>query len=135
RQQLLLPHTTSLVVADAFAGRLAIVDVDKNRVESVRSLPAHNIRGLTLSADDTRLFLTHQILNPQGRSSFDDIHWGNLMTNNLRTVAVADLLQPGADLLGHSQLEQLGDVGRGAADPAGVAITPAGKIVVTLAGV
>ena len=32
-----------LIVADAFGGKLAVVDLDAGKVESVREIPAHNI--------------------------------------------------------------------------------------------
>src|SRR5262249_14368784 len=75
-----------VAVADAFGGRLAVVDVERGEVESVRELPAHNLRGLALSGDGTRLLIAHQTLNPKIRTDFDYIHWGNLLTNNLRSV-------------------------------------------------
>jgi cytochrome c peroxidase len=135
RQQLWLPQPGKLVVADAFAGRLVIVNAAEGRLESVRSIPGHNIRGLCLSPENQSLLVAQQILNPLGTSSFDDIHWGNLMTNDLRELLVADLLRPGGDALRTGRLEQLGDIGRGAADPAAVAVLPSGKTLITLSGV
>jgi YVTN family beta-propeller protein len=135
RKQLLVPKTDHLIVADAFGGRLGVVDVRQGVVESVRTLPAHNIRGLALSSDGTRLLVAHQTLHNLATASFDDIHWGNLLTNHVRALALADLLTPGADLLRNNVLYHLGDTNRGAGDPAGVAVRPAGAMVVALAGV
>jgi YVTN family beta-propeller protein len=109
--------------------------LDEGKVESDRLLPAHNIRGLALSADGTRLLISHQGLNSRGISSRDDIHWGNLITNGLRELRLATVLDPKADLLRNSRLHRLGDVGRGAGDPTGVTVAPGGKMVVALAGV
>jgi YVTN family beta-propeller protein len=81
------------------------------------------------------LLVAHQMLSPRASSTFDDIHWGNLVTNNLRTLALTAVLAPKADLLDHGHLDYLGEVGRGAGDPAGVAVTPTGQAVVALAGV
>ncbi len=133
RQQLLIDDR-HLVVADDFGGQLATVDAKRGEVLSVRTLPAHNIRGLALSADGKELLVAHQVLNRRGRSSFDDIHWGNLLTNTLSVLPLAGVLDPAADLLRGSRLHQLGGVGQGAADPAGVAVA-GGVAVVTLAGV
>jgi YVTN family beta-propeller protein len=135
REQLWLPDGKRLLVADAFAGRLAVVDMEQGIVESVRTLPAHNIRGLALSADGKRLLLAHQILHPMGTASRDDIHWGNLLTNNLRSLLLANVLNPKADFLTGSELSYFGEAGHGTADPAGVAVTSAGKVLVPLAGV
>jgi YVTN family beta-propeller protein len=40
-----------LVVADAFGGRIAVVNLQVRAIESIRSLPAHNIRGLAFTPD------------------------------------------------------------------------------------
>jgi YVTN family beta-propeller protein len=135
RKQVLVCDDSKLIVADAFAGRLAVVDVRRGEVETVRTLQAHNIRGLAVSPDGARLLVTHQNLNHLGRTTRDDIHWGNLITNNLRTLPLAGLLGSDADWLRGSQLHFLGDAGSGAADPAGVAAGPDGQVVITLAGV
>jgi YVTN family beta-propeller protein len=135
RQQLVLRDPLKLLVADAFGGRLAVVDPATGAVESVRELPAHNIRGLALSGDGKQLWLTHQTLNRLAETTQDDIHWGSLMTNDLRSVPLADLLRPKADLLATGRLLHLGDVGRGAADPAGLAFGRGGQAVIALAGV
>src|SRR5262249_18742513 len=73
-----------LVVADAFGGQLATVDLGRGEVRSVRTLPAHNIRGLALSGDGRDLLVAHQTLNGRANTSFDDVHWGNLITNVVR---------------------------------------------------
>ena len=78
---------TKLVVADAFGGRLAVVDTKRRAIESVRSLPAHNIRGLAFAPDGRTLVIAHQVLNRLAQTSFDDVHWGQLIRNHLRVAA------------------------------------------------
>jgi YVTN family beta-propeller protein len=133
RCQLALKEGAKTVVADAFGGKLAVVDVERCVVESVRTIPAHNIRGLALSADGKELLLTQQLLAEEMPTRSDDIRWGNVITNGVRSLAVDDVLQPKADLLSHSHLHPLGKFVRGAADPAGLAVT-GDKIVTALAG-
>jgi YVTN family beta-propeller protein len=58
-----------------------------------------------------------------------------LITNALREIPLADVLDPNADLLRESRLHRLGDVGSGAGDPAAVRALPGGGVVVALAGV
>jgi YVTN family beta-propeller protein len=135
RKQLLLPGDKKAVVADSFGGQLAVVDVEHGAVESVRALPVHNIRGLALSADGRRLLMAHQVLNPLAQTTRDDILWGNLLTNNVRALPLAGLLDPKADLLHDSELYHLGDVDHGTGDPAGIAVGADGRMVVALAGV
>jgi YVTN family beta-propeller protein len=134
RLQVPLPNSTKLLVADSFGGRLAVVDGKQGAIETVRTLTAHNLRGLALSADGKEVLLSHQVLNPLAHTTLDDVHWGNLITNNLRTLPLAEILDPKGDLLRGSHMRQLGDVGQGAGDPAGLAVGPDGTLVVALAG-
>jgi YVTN family beta-propeller protein len=133
RCQLALKGGAKIVVADAFGGKLAVVDVERCVVESVRTIPVHNIRGLALSAGGKELLLTQQLLAEETPTRSDDIRWGNVITNGVRSLSVDDLLQPNADLLSHSRLHPVGRFGRGAADPAGLAVI-GDKIVTALAG-
>src|SRR5262249_7542733 len=86
-RHVLLSGAVRLVVADAFGGRVAVVDLSRGEVESVRELPGHNIRGLAVSGDGRRLLVSHQVLSARATTSVADIHWGNLLTNNLREVS------------------------------------------------
>lgn len=133
RKQLALPGGAKIVVADAFGGRLAVVDAERGLVESVRSLPGHNIRGLALSADGKQLFLTQQLLVEDTPTRADDIRWGNVITNGVRSLSLDDVLKPDADLMRHCRLQPLGVFRRGAADPTGLAIVR-NKRIVALAG-
>jgi len=124
-----------LIVADAFGGGLAVVDLKRGEVDSVRTLPAHNIGGLALSADGERLLLTQQYLNARADTKADDIHWGFLMTNSVRSLRLAAVLDPRTDVVPGGRLDHLGEPGRGAGDPAGLAALPGGSVLVALAGV
>jgi cytochrome c peroxidase/DNA-binding beta-propeller fold protein YncE len=134
RKQLPLPDGERVVVADAFGGRLAVVNVQTGKVESVRTLPGHNIRGLALSATGDQLLLAHQLLNGQTHTTKDEVHWGNLLTNNLRVLSLAEVVAPEGDLLRGSSLLALGDIGAGAADPSAVAVSSQGLAVVASGG-
>ncbi len=87
------PDGSKLVVADAFGGRLAVVDTKRRAIESVRSLPAHNIRGLAFAPDGRTLLIAHQVLNRLAQTSFDDVHWGLLIRNHLRVLNTDSLLK------------------------------------------
>jgi YVTN family beta-propeller protein len=133
RKQLLVPGTNMLIVADGFGGKLAVVDAAKGELHHVHELPAHNIRGLAVY--NGRLLLTHQRLSASAVTDFDDVHWGNLITNNLRLLRLEALNRSGANLLSGGDLYYLGDIGHAAGDPAGLSVTSSGTIVVALAGV
>ncbi len=113
-----------LVVADAFGGKLAVIDPQAGRIESVRGLPAHNIRGMAVSVDGERLLLSHQVLSPHARTDYNDVLWGNLMQNVVRELSLGVVLDADADLLDGSRVIRLGEVGNGAADPAGIVAIP-----------
>src|SRR5436305_624290 len=77
----------------------------------------HSRRGLALSADGRRLLVAHEVLNPLAQTSRDDIHWGNLLTNNVGSLELSRVLDPKAELLRGSVQHHLGDTGHGTGDP------------------
>lgn len=134
-KQLLVRGDKKLIVADSFGGKLAVLDTATGKVESVNELPGHHIRGLAVTPDGSRLLVSQQVLHPRATTAFEDIHWGNLVTNNVRSLDLDLLLRPGGDPLRGSRSLPLGEVGKGAADPAGLMIARDGTIVIALSGV
>ena len=128
---------SKLVAADAFGGRIAVVDPDRGEVGPVRSLNGHNIRGLALTPDGQSLAIAHQTLNPLARSSFEDIHWGALLKNQLRLIRVDALLStdPVADIARGVRRVELGRAGDAAGDPGAVAFDARGGVAVLFGGV
>ncbi|MEZ6051439.1 MAG: cytochrome c peroxidase [Planctomycetaceae bacterium] len=125
-----------LIVADAFGGQLASIDVANAEVVSIHELPGHNLRGLALSSDGKALVITHQKLNAHARADYNDVIWGNLMQNVVREVPLSSLIGPAEDWLNESHVTRLGEAGDGAADPAGIAILPDGAgNIIALSGV
>jgi cytochrome c peroxidase len=135
RRMLWLPEERRFVLADAFGGRLAVLDPEAGRLDSVRELPAHNIGDLQLSADGGTLLVTHQFLNARSSTEFNNVHWGILMSNVVRTIPLTTLRDPAADLGRISPTVLLGEVGKAGADPAALALAPGGRWVVALSGV
>jgi YVTN family beta-propeller protein len=136
REMVAYPDGSRLVVADAFGGRLAVVDLHRREIESVRSLPAHNIRGMAFSPDGRNLLLAHQYLNRLAQATFDDVHWGQLIRNHLRVLRFESLRAAGSDsaLLDGGRLFDLGDVGYAAGDPGAIAFDRRGQVIVALEG-
>jgi YVTN family beta-propeller protein len=137
RELAFLGGGSKLVVADAFGGGLAVVDPSRRTLERLRSLPAHNIRGLALAPGGQTLAIAHQVLNRLAQTSFDDVHWGQLVRNHLRVIKTEALLKADSDaaLLDSSRLFDLGDVGYAAGDPAALTYDCRGNLIVALAGV
>ena len=126
---------SKLVAIDAFDGRIAVVDPLAGAVESVRAIPAHNIRGAARTLDGRSLVVAHQTLNKLARSSFEDVHWGSLLNNHLRVLSLAAVLDPRADILRGSRLLDLGRTGRAAGDPGAIGFDRRGGVAVALGGV
>jgi YVTN family beta-propeller protein len=135
RHLLSLDESDKLLAADAFGGSLAVIDTRRGALESVRSLKAHNIGGLVRAPEGGRVYLTHQTLHRTARTTSDDIHWGFLVTNMLRDLSLASVLDPKADLMRDGRLASYGRPGDGGGDPAGLVVTPNGTTVTALAGV
>ena len=126
-----------LVVADAFGGKLAMVDPAKAALLSVRTLHAHNIRGLATNDGGRTLTLAHQTLGPRAEASFQDVHWGNLIGNHLQVLEVDALLAPEDETNpGRGRrLIHVGNSGTAAGDPSALAYRPDGSLVLALSGV
>jgi YVTN family beta-propeller protein len=135
RNQCVLPRSSQVVVADAFAGHLAVVDAAAGRLVTLHRLDGHSLRGLALTADGTALLVAHQVLNQRAPSTRENVEGGLLMANVLRRIPLNRLLTSGANLDEGSAIERLGTDGAGAGDPAGVALLDGGRIAVALAGV
>jgi DNA-binding beta-propeller fold protein YncE len=133
--QCILPIGSQVVVADAFAGHLAVVDSAKGNLVAVHRIRGHNLRGLSLSADGKRLLVSHQILDEKAPTTQKNLQRGTLMDNALRSIPIDRLTIPRADLNASSQLIRLGTVGAGAGDPAGIALVEGEQTAVALAGV
>jgi hypothetical protein len=131
REMLATLDGATVIVADAFGGSLAVVDVAAWRLIATHELPAHNIGALAWSADG-ELLVAHQILDTLAHTAFDDVHWGNLMRNVVREVDMRSLSRGTKGT--KTSLLHLGDVGQGAADPSTLLVDEAGRYVVALGG-
>lgn len=135
RTQLLVKGGTQLIAADSFGGRLAIVDMQKHNVLHVREFPGHNIRGMGVSPNGEMLIVAHQMLNELAHTVRNDVHWGLLMSNDLRWLKLDAVLTPNADLYEGAHMHPLGEAGSATGDPAGLTMTSKGAVVVSLGGV
>jgi hypothetical protein len=132
-----------MIVADAFRGRLAVIDTLQGKVTTIRDMDAHNIRGLALSHDGASILVAHQTLISHVPTTENRISWGQVVSNLLREIKIEDLLdgpefvdcdQP-TKPLGHWGLEPLGEHKNAAGDPGQIAVDSAGRRIVCLSGV
>ncbi|HZL91840.1 MAG TPA: cytochrome c peroxidase [Pirellulaceae bacterium] len=130
----LLPDRQRLIVADAFTGRLTVVSAVDLAPVTQRSFPGHNVRSMLVTGGGQKLLVAHQMLNDLAHTIRNDVHWGMLMSNDLRWLKIEAVLAGGNELYFGSHMHPLGEAGRGAADPAGIAMSSGGTVVVALAG-
>jgi YVTN family beta-propeller protein len=135
REQIVLPGDRQVIVFDSFGGRFAVVELTTGKIALQRDFPGHAVRGLVFSPDRKMLLAAHQMLNPDAHVNESDIHWGLLMSNDLRWMRLESLLDPEREIYAGGRVHPLGLPGRGGGDPAGIAMTPDGTVVASLAGV
>ncbi len=152
-----------VVVADSFGGRLNILDANTARLLGRIKIEGHNIRGLALNADKTKLFIAHQILNSREPTERSRVFWGDVLGNLVRSVEVAHLKAlcsevtdastlggrtavresdgsepldlPDLERVAHWTLHPLGEPGNAAGDPGPILVNRAGQTILLLSGV
>jgi cytochrome c peroxidase len=134
RKLILLPKQQKLIVADSFSGRLAVIDPKTHTIDALRQFPGHNIRGLAVSANGEMLLVAHQMLNELAHTIRNDVHWGLLMSNDLRWLKIDSVLAGGRETYFGSHMHPLGEAGQGGGDPHGLDVAADGMVVVTMAG-
>jgi YVTN family beta-propeller protein len=130
----LVTERQRLIVADAFTGRLTVLSAGDLSPAAERTFPGHNVRSMLVIDGGQKLLVAHQMLNDLAHTIRNDVHWGMLMSNDLRWLKVESVLAGGNELYFGSHMHPLGEAGRGAADPAGIAMSASGTVVVALAG-
>lgn len=135
RQLLLVEDDRTLVVADNFGGRLGIVDTQKGTVKTVREFYAHNIRGLAIDPASNLMAVSHSMLNEYAHTVRNDVHWGVLMSNDLRWLQLHEVLDPAGDFYNKGHMHPLGEPNMGGADPGELAFLDDGTVVVAMSGV
>ncbi len=135
REQLHVRDQSRVIVADAFSGRLAVVETESHRIEALHAFTASNIRGLALNRDGDRLLVSHQVLNELAVPRRTDIIWGVTLDNGLRSFRLEKVLTPGANVTKDSRFISLGYGSQGAGDPDSLFVDKQGRTVVAVAGV
>ena len=104
-------------MAEAFGGRLGLVNVAGNRLLVVRELEAHNIGDLVLAGDGRHLLVPHQLLDAGEATTRGGVHWGGVLLNVVRSVSLQMLEQNSDDLRSRLGLDYVGIPDRAAGDP------------------
>ena len=140
-RQVFCREDTLLVVADAFGGRLALIDPQAARLRGIRRVEGHGIRGLAPSGDGKSLLLSHQRIESRAPTTRNRVFWGQVISNIFRSISFEHLLEESAGSLeetravAHWSLYPFGTPGKAAGDPGAVAVGPRGTTLVALGGV
>ncbi len=130
--QQLVQHAKTLIVADAQRGRLAILNAQTGKLNYQQDLPGHGIRGLAVANDN--LLVAHQKLNALAPTIRNDVHWGVVMSNDLRWISIDRLTTGNTEFFTKSRMQALGEPKAGAGDPDTIALAADGTVLVSLAG-
>jgi len=134
RELVLLSDERTLLVADAFGGRIGLLDTAENRVQSVRRIDGHNIRGLALSNNGKRLHVAHQRMAMRARADYEELHWGRLVSNAVEVFDLDRLLASSPDTVTRGWMDAQGGIGDATGDPGGVITGPDGFTATTFSG-
>ncbi len=135
QEMLLLNSDATLLVADAFGGQIAVIDVVERKLLGVHKLSGHNIRGMATSGDGSRVLVSHQRMDPLARADYEDLHWGSLVANAVRVLDVEQLNGQDTESLAEGWLDYFGGIGSATGDPGTVVTGPSGLIAVALSGI
>jgi cytochrome c peroxidase len=133
------PDQSHLIVADAWGSRLAIVQRHPLSVRSVVEIPGHNMRGMAISADGRELLIAHQMLNNFIPTTRDHVFWGNVLSNLVRSIPLAALLQDRPKSSDkpprlYGSLHPIGSDGHAAGDPEELVVAANGDQLIAVAG-
>lgn len=129
-----------VVAADAYGGRLAVVDVEKGSIVALRTIAGRNIRGLSLDDDATGILIAYQRADGKQSTTETNLRSGRLAMNLVGRISLAKLLAAKSETEPLELEEMHLDVGTeagttlGAADPDDVAPIIEGVTVVLLSG-
>lgn len=125
RSLLLSSDGNTLYCANRVGGSLSIIDVDAGKERARITMPVTNLRGLALSPDGSRLYVTAQQAHNDLTTEKPEAIWSNVLC--------AVHLDKGTGTVENTTILDLPN--RGAADPCGVVIDESGDIAyVTLSG-
>lgn len=131
--------SSRLVVADAFGDGVAVIDATSRKVFASQ-IAGHRTGGVALSNDGQWVAFSDQRVNPLARSTKNDVHWGLMVSNQLRWLSVDSLSriedEAGlASLLKDFRNQPIGRPEDAKADLGPLAVSRTGTVALTIGGV
>lgn len=117
-------NDSTLIVAEAFGGRLAVVDTKAGKVTRTVRINGHNIRGLAVSPDGMQLHIAQQQMVPRAKADYEELHWGRMLANGVQVVSINDLMSAKPNSVVKGWVDAVGGIGTAMGDPSGVVIKP-----------
>ncbi len=131
-----LADNKRLIVADAFGGNMVVIDAANGKPISQPTLAGHNIRGLAFGHGGRELHVTHQSLNGNSTTTHENVFWGGVMKNFVRSIPLDQLLT--SINVGNppdGSLYPLGHPSGATGDPGAMRVTSRGEAALLLSGV
>ncbi|MBM80958.1 MAG: YVTN family beta-propeller domain-containing protein [Planctomycetaceae bacterium] len=135
------PSTDALLlVADSFGGHIAVFSIDGldqlPKPTRIHPISGHNIRGLALRSDRT-LLITHQFLRSSAATDHENVFWGSVIRNELRSIPLSRLTKNPDDDEPDAREENypISQPRDGNGDPSDIVVSRNGATVVALSGV
>jgi YVTN family beta-propeller protein len=132
-----LPEHESLLIADAFNGMLAILDLHQHKLISVCNLQVNNIANLSLetNSNEPTIWLSGESLNSYATTFNPEVTWGVLMDNQVRSIPLDQLLDASRSPVHLGNVYGMGDETGPGGDPGTVLIQSNGRLITALQGV
>lgn len=131
-----------LLVADAFGGRMIVIDPQTGATTNSLAVGGHHLRGLAIHAGissaampKTSLLIAHQMLNSNTSTTHEHVFWGAVIGNRLRAIELHEVLEGKRFDAAPGSVEVLGRPSAAAGDPGAVVVTKAGATVIALSGI
>jgi len=125
----------TLIVTDHFGSQIALLDPLTGQLKRQIVYSGHRLRGLVDDPDGERLLMSHQMLHPTAEATTTNITWGMMVSNDLYWLDRSQIIAGQGDAFYEGgNLQAIGFVGQGGADPNDVAISSDGVVVVAIGG-
>lgn len=132
--QLIQLNDSNAFVAEAFGGRWAIINLEKQCVSRRGEFAGtHNVSGLAKGKNDSVLFMPHMTLTHEKPTTRFNVHWGDVMLNVVRSIEIVSLLDEKKDV--STNFNYLGRPDNATGDPTEIIVTKSGRQLVCFAGV
>ena len=133
-----LKNNNALLVAAKYTNEVAICMRDsKTNAWGIRRLtmPGFSFRSVVYSPESDSVYFAGQTLNHLARSTQNDVHWGIMVSNEIRKVPVEKLLDKSSEKITGSRKFQIGKDEDGKGDPGTVRLLSDGTQIVAMQGV